>query len=167
MSSTNKTTNYQLPQFVSSDKPTWLGDVNGAMAIIDGQMKTNADAASAASAAASAAATQTALNAVDARVTSLESSVNQISADLQKIRVYNGTFTTPTCAGNTSNTATVTLPNNYKAILAVIPFGYVPSNDWNTRLIYNDVVNNDIAFRVVGSTNQYYYLHYIVIYTVD
>lgn len=167
MSSTNKTTNYQLPQFVSSDKPTWLGDVNGAMAIIDGQMKTNADAAGAAAATASAAATQTALNSTNARVTTLESSVEQISADLQKIRVYNGTFTTPTCAGNTSNTATVTLPNNYKAILAVIPFGYVPSNDWNTRLIYNDVVNNDIAFRVVGTTNQYYYIHYIVIYTVD
>lgn len=167
MSSTNKTTNYQLPQFVSSDKPTWLGDVNGAMAIIDGQMKTNADAASAASATASAAATQTALNATNAQVTSLTTSVEQISADLMKIRVYNGTFTTPTCAGNTSNTATVTLPNNYKAILAVIPFGYVPSNDWNTRLIFNDVVNNDVAFRVVGSTNQYYYIHYYVIYTVD
>lgn len=167
MSSTNKTANYDLPQFISTDKPTWLGDFNGAMSAIDTQMKNNATAAASAGATASAAATQTALNSTNARVGTLESSVEQISADLQKIRVYNGSFTTPTCAGNTSNTATVTLPNNYKAILAVIPFGYVPSNDWNTRLIYNDVVNNDIAFRVVGSTNQYYYLHYIVIYTVD
>ena len=29
------TTYYQLPQFNSSDKPTWLGDINGAMLAID------------------------------------------------------------------------------------------------------------------------------------
>ena len=43
MSSTNHTANYNLPQFVGSDKPTWLGDVNQAMSTIDGQMKTNAN----------------------------------------------------------------------------------------------------------------------------
>lgn len=32
---TNTTPNYNLPQFVSTDKPTWLGDVNGAMSAID------------------------------------------------------------------------------------------------------------------------------------
>ena len=32
---TNSTTNYHLPQFVQGDKPTWLGDVNGAMQDID------------------------------------------------------------------------------------------------------------------------------------
>lgn len=32
---TNSTPNYNLPQFVSTDKPTWLGDVNGAMSAID------------------------------------------------------------------------------------------------------------------------------------
>lgn len=39
MSSTNKTTNYNLPQFIASDKPTWLGDVNGAMNAIDTALK--------------------------------------------------------------------------------------------------------------------------------
>lgn len=43
MSATNHTTNYNLPQFVGSDKPTWLGDFNGAMTTIDTQMKANAD----------------------------------------------------------------------------------------------------------------------------
>lgn len=43
MSSTNRTANYNLPQFVGTDKPTWLGDFNQSMSIIDGQMKTNAD----------------------------------------------------------------------------------------------------------------------------
>lgn len=32
---TNSTPNYGLPQFVSGDSPTWLGDVNGAMLAID------------------------------------------------------------------------------------------------------------------------------------
>ena len=43
MSSTNKTTNYELSQYVGSDKPTYLGDYNGDMLKIDTQMKTNAD----------------------------------------------------------------------------------------------------------------------------
>lgn len=43
MSSTNHTTNYNLPQFVGSDKPAWLGDVNPAFSAIDTQMKSNAD----------------------------------------------------------------------------------------------------------------------------
>ena len=55
MSSTNHTTNYNLPQFVGSDKPAWLGDINPALAAIDAQMKLNADAASAASGAAATA----------------------------------------------------------------------------------------------------------------
>ena len=35
MSATNLTKNLKLPQFVASDKPSWLGDVNGAMKNID------------------------------------------------------------------------------------------------------------------------------------
>lgn len=43
MSSTNHTANYNLPQFVGTDKPAWLGDINPAMSAIDTQMKANAD----------------------------------------------------------------------------------------------------------------------------
>lgn len=43
MTATNKTENYQLSQFVGSDRPTWLVDYNGDMARIDAQMKQNAD----------------------------------------------------------------------------------------------------------------------------
>ena len=45
MSHTNSTTNYGLPQFLSSDKPAWMADINVAMSDIDTQMKLNADAA--------------------------------------------------------------------------------------------------------------------------
>ena len=46
MASTNKTTNYELSQYVGSDKPTYLGDYNSDMLKIDAQMKLNATAAS-------------------------------------------------------------------------------------------------------------------------
>ena len=57
MSSTNKTTNYELSQFIGSDKPAWLVDYNGDMSKIDNQMKANADAASSAASQASSAST--------------------------------------------------------------------------------------------------------------
>ena len=50
MSSTNKTTNYELSQYVGSDKPTYLGDYNSDMLKIDAQMKVNATAAATADA---------------------------------------------------------------------------------------------------------------------
>lgn len=45
---TNSTTNYSLPQFLPTDKPAWLTDVNPAYLAIDNAMKANADAADAA-----------------------------------------------------------------------------------------------------------------------
>ena len=44
MTASNHTENYNLSQFVGTDRPTWLGDYNGDMAKIDAQMKANADA---------------------------------------------------------------------------------------------------------------------------
>lgn len=55
MASTNKTTNYELSQYVGTDKPTYLGDYNGDMLKIDTQMKANADAISTANTTATAA----------------------------------------------------------------------------------------------------------------
>lgn len=40
MASTNKTTHYDLPQWIGTDKPTFLGDLNGAFATIDTQLYT-------------------------------------------------------------------------------------------------------------------------------
>ena len=45
MSHTNSTANYSLPQFVTTDKPAWLTDINGAMLAIDTAVKNAADAA--------------------------------------------------------------------------------------------------------------------------
>lgn len=48
MASTNKTTNYNLSQFIGADKPAWLADYNQDMSKIDTQMKANADSATSA-----------------------------------------------------------------------------------------------------------------------
>lgn len=40
MSTTNKTLNYELPIFIDTDKPSWLGDWNSAMTKIDNSVKT-------------------------------------------------------------------------------------------------------------------------------
>ena len=48
MSSTNKTSNYNLSQFVGSDKPAWLTDYNQDMSKIDTGVKNAADTATAA-----------------------------------------------------------------------------------------------------------------------
>ena len=48
MSHTNTTTNYNLPQFITTDKPAWLTDVNNAFLSIDSGMhnaQTKADSA--------------------------------------------------------------------------------------------------------------------------
>ena len=61
MGSTNFTPNYNLPQFIGTDKPAWLTDVNGAFSTIDTAIKNAADAASnASSVAGSASSTATA-----------------------------------------------------------------------------------------------------------
>lgn len=57
MASTNKTTNYELSQFIGTDKPAWLADYNGDMAKIDTQMKANNDLAVSAGGTASAVST--------------------------------------------------------------------------------------------------------------
>lgn len=80
MSSTNKTPNYNLSQYVGTDKPTYLGDYNGDMLKIDTQMKENADAISTAEsnageAVSKATQAQNSVEAIDTRVNNLEETV--------------------------------------------------------------------------------------------
>lgn len=77
MAATNTTPNLHLPQFVDSDKPSWLGDVNGAFDKIDRQFVSD-ESAHATTAAivldlqTRLAAAEAAATALAARVTALE-----------------------------------------------------------------------------------------------
>lgn len=70
MSSTNHTTNYNLPQFVGSDKPAWLGDINPAMSAIDTALHANATTAT--QGVSDAATAQTAANTADTKATAAQ-----------------------------------------------------------------------------------------------
>lgn len=84
MSSTNKTTNYGLSQYIGTDKPTYLGDYNSDMSKIDTQMKVNAGAvANAVSAAGSA---QTIAEEASSKVDTLNRSVTANSEDIASIK---------------------------------------------------------------------------------
>ena len=167
MSATNTTTNYALPQFISTDKPTWLGDFNGAMFDIDDYLKTNANAIAAVKTTADAAATASSVTLLGNQVNNLESAVTALQGNLVKLRVYSGQYTTGTLAGNANHTLNVPMPNDAATILAVIPIGFDPASSWATPVYFDATsTTGTIRIRCQGSTNQYYTIRYIVLYTV-
>ena len=113
--STNKTANYELPQFVGTDKPTWLGDFNTAMSAIDTGMHENASDISAMESDV-ATATSTASQASQA-VSSLTSTVNTLSTNVQSATTTaNNASSTASSALNTANTANGKADTNASAI---------------------------------------------------
>ena len=119
MASTNKTTNYELSQFLGTDKPAWLSDYNTDMSKIDAGMKDNADGVTAVSGVASANATAigslpslttdvktdlvSAVNEVDSHADTAQSVANSANTtasgcrtDLNKFNLTNRSDLTPT-----------------------------------------------------------------------
>lgn len=122
MSHTNSTANYNLPQFVGTDTPAWLTDVNGAMRAIDSQMKTNADSASTANASATTAnsniGTLASLNTT--AKTDLVSAVNEINTGLGTVSgVASSASGTATQANNAIEALTKYLDINDFGTLSV------------------------------------------------
>lgn len=87
MSSTNKTTNYNLSQYIGTDKPTYLGDYNSDMLKIDAQLKANADSASNAASAAGAA--QAVAETASKDVQTLNNSTTANSEDIASLKTKN------------------------------------------------------------------------------
>lgn len=83
MAHTNSTTNYELPIFLGTDKPSWLNDFNGAMTAIDTQMKANADAAAAAYNKADGA--DGAVTALSGRVTTAEDDIDTLEGKVSTL----------------------------------------------------------------------------------
>lgn len=110
MSSTNKTPNYELSQYVGTDKPTYLGDYNGDMLKIDTQMKENADAASTAEssageAVAKATMAQNSVEALSTRVGTVETSVTSQGQTVTQLTNNVNTLTQDNTANKTNITA--------------------------------------------------------------
>lgn len=128
MSSTNKTTNYELSQFIGSDKPAWLVDYNGDMSKIDNQMKANADAA--ASAASQASSAGTAASGAADGVQALNTQINGaggIASDL--VTVQGSINTINSLIGNGEpTTQDKTIIGAINEIAAEIPSGEVAAD---------------------------------------
>lgn len=122
MSSTNKTTNYELSQFLGSDKPAWLSDYNTDMNKIDAQMKLNANAATAAGGTADAATTAigTLASLTTTAKTDLVSAINEVDSNADT-------------AQNTANSAASTAAGNTIAISSLTD--YLNLNNFTTPTV--------------------------------
>lgn len=107
MSSTNKTPNYALPQFIPTDKPTWLGDVNSAMLAIDTAMADNHTTAETANTSASAAVAQV-QHAVDTANEAKVDSAAALQNATNAIGVAQNALNSATSATQTAQAATQT-----------------------------------------------------------
>lgn len=118
MAHTNHTTNYELSQFVGTDKPTFLGDYNGDMQKIDAAIKgakdtadgasTTAESAAALATTASQTATQAATDAASASAnatTALNTANNATTAAQSASTTASAAATTAEGAATTANAA--------------------------------------------------------------
>ena len=133
MSHTNTTANYNLPQFVGTDKPSWLTDVNGAMTSIDTQMKANADAN-----------TTTAgdLTTLAGRVTTAEQNITTQGSTLST--VSNVASSASTTATNAKNKA-----DGIESFLTLTQFNTLVASVSNVNLSWSNIreaVNADGSF---------------------
>ena len=134
MSHTNTTANYNLPQFIGTDKPSWLTDVNGAMTSIDTQMKANADAN-----------TTTAgdLTTLAGRVTTAEGNIATNTANITT--VSNVASTAGTTATNAKNTA-----DALATMLDINDFGKTTATTSNGTINFQNVYYASNADGSVG-----------------
>lgn len=103
MSSTNKTTNYDLSQFVGTDKPAWLADYNQDMSKIDSAIKSASDAGTGADGKADANATAigTLANLTTDAKTSLVVAVNEVDSHADSAQnTASSALSTATSANN-------------------------------------------------------------------
>lgn len=148
MASTNKTTNLELSQYVSSDKPTYLVDYNSDMAKIDTGVHTaqvTADTASTAAtnAQATAETAQTTANTAVTNAATAQTGVNENSAKIGTLA--NLTTTEKTNLVGATNEVNNKANNNLASILALEEkvvhdsgTGYIQFED-GTMIQYGDV----------------------------
>ena len=115
MASTNHTSNYELSQFIGTDKPAWLGDYNSDMGKIDAQMKLNSNSASTADGKATSNATAigTLANLTTDVKTDLVSAINEVDNHADSAT------TTATSATATATSALSASATNATAIQAI------------------------------------------------
>lgn len=135
MASTNKTTNYDLSQYIGTDKPTYLGDYNSDMLKIDTQMKTNADnVATAISSAESAISTANSANTTAGQANTTAQNANTVAGQAN------------TTAGNAQSTANSALSTATNADTKVGDLANLTTTDKTSVVNAINEVNADEVY---------------------
>lgn len=162
MASTNKTTNYNLSQYIGTDKPTYLGDYNSDMSKIDTQMKTNADniataisgVESAQATANSANATATQANSTATQANSTANSANTTAGNAQS--TANSALSTATSAQTTASQANTKI-TNLETSLNISSFTtYDQTNDFTKNNVNLTSANITVACNSTGDIFKVY-----------
>ena len=124
------TTNYQLPQFNGSDKPTWLGDINGAFLAIDGAMHENA------------------ANATEAK----ETSISALAALNGALELAQGADTKATQALSTANSASATATAAAETASAASASAAATAALFNSSRVKPIWTNSDITAALAPAT---------------
>lgn len=111
MGYTNKTSHYDLPQWIAGDKPSWLGDVNTAMLNIDTAI---------AGADASATAAESSAAAANAQVQAQEAKITKNTTDIQALTEQ---------LADVSGVASAALPKNGGTMTGALTLAGAPTQD--------------------------------------
>lgn len=111
MGYTNKTSHYDLPQWIAGDKPSWLGDVNTAMLNIDTAI---------AGADASATAAESSAAAANAQVQAQEAKITKNTTDIQALTEQ---------LADVSGVANAALPKNGGTMTGALTLAGAPTQD--------------------------------------
>lgn len=138
MSSTNKTSHYELSQFIGSDKPAWLTDYNGDMLKIDTGLAAAAAEASGAQGTANSAASaaQAAQNTANQAVTSAQANAEDIT---ELKGALTNTVDTMTRLGNASTGSGSVSYSDYIQVFR-FTIGWGSSKPNNTSIKDDDTV---------------------------
>ena len=111
MGYTNKTSHYDLPQWIAGDKPSWLGDMNTAMLNIDTAI---------AGADASASAAESSAAAANAQVQAQEAKITKNTTDIQALTEQ---------VADVSGVASAALPKNGGTMTGALTLAGAPTQD--------------------------------------
>jgi len=134
MASTNKTTHYELSQFLGTDKPAWLGDYNSDMQKIDTGINTAQTTATGADGKADSANTAigTLANLTTDVKTDLVSAINEVDGHADTAQ---GTASSAQTTANNANTAVTNLSNYFKMTTFTTPTASISAGTIQTNEI--------------------------------
>lgn len=133
MASTNKTTNYNLSQFIGSDKPAWLTDYNQDMSKIDTGIKSADDAA----------------NVADGKADTNAANIGNLAnlntqAKTNMVAAVNEVYNTAGTAAGTAQTAATSAASAVEGVEAV--------NDYLNLTVFTDYNYDDAALQKTNVT---------------